>query len=180
MAATGLKRSFNSNTSCFSNFCLFECIRKYKSKSYLNSIVMTIVKDLGLLRKKLDCLRMKMCRGVRLRRVKVNGLARKRHMRESTIPTDLSSKHEVCFMMKPAFKVMDTCLWYLNSGCSRHITGDRSLFKVFESKKHGNVTFGDGSRSQIKGKGIISLPGLPNIANVLYVEGLRVNLLSIS
>ena len=58
--------------------------------------------------------------------------------------------------------------------------GDRPLFKVFESKKGGNVTFGDGNKSQIKGKGIISLPGLPDIANVLYVEGVRVNLLSIS
>ena len=180
MAATDLKRSFNSNTSCFSNLCLFECIRKYKSKSYLNSLVMTIVKDLSLPKKELNCLRMKMCKGVRLRRVKVKGLARKRHMRESTIPTDLSSKHEVCFMMKSTFKVTDMCLWYLNNSCSRHMIGDRSLFKVFESKKGGNVTFGDGSKSQIKGKGIISLPGLPDIANVLYMEGLRVNLLSIS
>ena len=32
----------------------------------------------------------------------------------------------------------------------------------------------------MKGKGIVSLPRLPDIANVLYVEGLRVNLLSIS
>ena len=101
-------------------------------------------------------------------------------MRESTISIDLSFKHEVCFMMKSAFKVMDMCLWYLDSSCSRHMTGDRSLFKVFESKKGGNVTFGDGSKSQIKGKWIISLHGLPDIANVLYVEGLRVNLLSIS
>ena len=53
-------------------------------------------------------------------------------------------------------------------------------FKVFKSKKGGNVSFGDGSKSQIKGKGIISLPRLLDIANVLYVEGLRVNLLSIS
>ena len=101
-------------------------------------------------------------------------------MRENTILTDLSSKHKVCFMMKSAFKVMDMCLWYFDSDYSRHMTGDRSLFKVFESKKGGNVTFGDGTKSQIQGKEIISLPGLPNIANVLYVEGLRVNLLSIS
>ena len=67
-----------------------------------------------------------------------------------------------------------------HSGCSRHMTGDRSYFKVFESKKGGNVTFGDGSKSQIKGKGIISLPGLPDIANVLYVKGLKMNMLSIS
>ena len=141
---------------------------------------MTIGKDLRLTKKKLDCLRMKMCKGVHLRRVKVKGLVHKRQMRKNTIPTDLSSKHKVCFMMKSAFKVMDTCLWYLDNGCSRHLTGDRSLFKVFESKKGGNVTFGDGSKSQIKGKGIISLPRLPDIANVLYIEGLRMNLLSIS
>ena len=67
-----------------------------------------------------------------------------------------------------------------HNGCSRHMTRDQSLFKFFESKKGSNVTFGDGSKSQIKGKGIISLLGLPNIVNVLYVEGLRVNLLSIS
>ena len=60
------------------------------------------------------------------------------------------------------------------------MTGDRSLFKVFEAKKDSNVTFSNGSKSQIKGKGTFSLPGLPNIANVLYVEGLKVNLLSIS
>ena len=83
-------------------------------------------------------------------------------------------------MMKSTFKVMDMCLWYLNSGCLRHMIEDRSLFKVFEFKKGGNVIFGDGSKSQIKGKRIISLPGLPDIANILYVEGLRVNLLSIS
>ena len=117
MAVIGLKRSLFSNTFCFSNLCLFKCIRKYKSKSYLNSIMMTIGKDLKLSKKKLDCLIMKMCKGVHLRRVKIKGLAHKRHMRESTIPTDLSSKHKVCFMMKYIFKVMDTCLWYLDNGC---------------------------------------------------------------
>ena len=68
-------------------------------------------------------------------------------MRENNIPTNLSYKHKVCFMMKSAFKVMDTCLWYLDSDCSRHMIGNRSLFKVFKSKKCGNVTFGDGSKS---------------------------------
>ena len=180
MAAICLKRSLFSNTFCFSNLYLFECIRKCKFKSYLNSIMMTIGKDFSLTKKKLDCLKMKICKEVRLRRVKVKGLVHKRQMKEDTNPTDLPSKHEVCFMMKSTFKVMDTCLWYLDSSCLRHITGDRSFFKVFESKKGGNVTFDGGSKSQIKGKGIISLPVLPDIANVLYVEGLRVNLLSIS
>ena len=141
---------------------------------------MMIGKDLSMTKKKLNCLRMKMCRGICLRRVKVKSFVHKWQMRKNTIPTDLSSKHVVCFMMKYAFKVMDTCFWYLDSDCSRHITGDQSLFKVFEYKKGGNVTFSDRSKSQIKEKGTISLPGLPDIANVLYVKGLRVNLLSIS
>ena len=147
MAVTSLKRSLLSNTSCFSNLYLSEYFRKYKFKSYLNSLLMIIGKDLSLTKKKLDCLKMKMCKGDRLRRVKVKGLTHIRQLRESTIPTDLSSKHEVCFMMKFAFKVIGTCLWYLDSGYSRHMTGHRSLFKVFESKKGGNVTFGDGSKS---------------------------------
>ena len=47
MAVTGLKRSLLSNTSCFSNLYLSECFRKYKFKSYLNSLLMTIGKDLS-------------------------------------------------------------------------------------------------------------------------------------
>ena len=39
---------------------------------------MTIGKDLSLTKKKLDCLRMKMCKEVRLRRVKVKILVHKR------------------------------------------------------------------------------------------------------
>ena len=75
MAVTGLKRSLFSNTSCFSILHLVECLRKYKSKSYLNSLKMTMEKDLSLAKKKLDCLIMKMYKGVRLRIVKVKGLA---------------------------------------------------------------------------------------------------------
>ena len=92
---------------------------------------MTIGKNISVTKKKLDYLKTKMCKGVCLRRVKVKGLAHIRQLRESTIPIDLSSKHEVCFMMKSAFKVMGMCLWHLDSGCSRHMIGDRSLFKVF-------------------------------------------------
>ena len=49
--------------------------------------MMTIGKDLSLTKKKLDCLRMKMCKGVRLRSVKVKGFVHKRQMKENTIPS---------------------------------------------------------------------------------------------
>ena len=111
MAANDMKRSFISNTSCFSNLYLIKCFRKCKSKNYLKAIMMIIEKGLSMTKKKLDYLRMKMCKGVHLRRAKVKGFVHKWQMREKTIPTDLSCKHDVCFMMNFAFKVMDTCLW---------------------------------------------------------------------
>ena len=95
MAATSMKRSLFSNTSCFSNLYLIKCIRKCKSKSYLKSIMMIIGKDLSLTKKKLDCIRIKMCKGVHLRKVKVKNFVRKWQMKENTIPTDFSSRHVV-------------------------------------------------------------------------------------
>ena len=52
-------------------------------------------------------------------------------------------------------KVFNSCLWYLNSGCSRHMIGDKSLFKTLKEKEDGYVTFGDGSYSKVLGKGSI-------------------------
>ena len=31
--------------------------------------------------------------------------------------------------------------WYLDSGCSRHMIGDESLFQELDRKKSGNVSF---------------------------------------
>ena len=95
MAAISMKRSFVSNISCFSNLYLIEFFKRCKSKSYLKSFIMIIGKDLSMTKKKLDCLRMKMCRGVRLRRVKAKSFVHKWQMGENTIHTDLSFKHEV-------------------------------------------------------------------------------------
>ena len=128
-------------------------------------------------KRKLDCLKRCTHRAVGKRKTKARLKLSSRDYKERTLPYDLTNKHGVCFMMHIALKVMDTCLFIFI--CSRHMTRDCFLFKIFEPKKGGNVTFGDGSKSQIEGKWIISLPGLLNIANILYVEGLRVNLLSI-
>ena len=77
-------------------------------------------------------------------------------------------------------KVFNSCLWYLDSGCSRHMTGDKSLFKSLKEKEDSFVTFGDGSHSQVLEKGTIDIPRLPLLTNVLYIKGLKVNLLSIN
>ncbi|GAV84554.1 hypothetical protein CFOL_v3_27998, partial [Cephalotus follicularis] len=69
--------------------------------------------------------------------------------------------------------------WYLDSGCSKHMTGNKSLFVKFESKEGGDVTFGDNGKGKIKGFGSIG-KNKTSIHNVLFVDGLKHNLLSIS
>ena len=42
------------------------------------------------------------------------------------------------------------------------------------------MTYGDGSHAQVLGKWTIEIPGLPLLKDVLYIKGLKVNLLSIT
>ena len=66
----------------------------------------------------------------------------------------------VCHTALIALKACDFCLWYLDSGCSRHMTRNKALFKTLFEGKIGTVTFGDGSKSVIKGIGTVDIPGL--------------------
>ena len=72
----------------------------------------------------------------------------------------------VCFTALTALKARDSCLWYLDSGCSRHMTGNKGLFKTLFEGKIGIVTFGDGSKSVIRGIGTVDIPGLPVFEDV--------------
>jgi hypothetical protein len=79
-----------------------------------------------------------------------------------------------------ALKILDTCLWYLDSECSKHVTGDKTLLKKIQMGKGGKITYGNGSQSKVIGKGLIDISGLGASQEALYVEGLKANLLSIS
>ncbi|XP_059654894.1 uncharacterized protein LOC132301673 [Cornus florida] len=71
--------------------------------------------------------------------------------------------------------------WYVDSGCSRHMIGDGSKFNSLQQFDGGNVIFGDNQRAKIVGIGIVSKSKeLPEIQEVLLVEGLKHNLLSVS
>ena len=86
----------------------------------------------------------------------------------------------LCFTALTALKACDSCLWYLDSGCSRHMIGNKGLFKTLFEGKIGTVTFGDGSKFVIRGIGTVDIPGLSVFEDVWYVDGLKANLLSIS
>jgi hypothetical protein len=71
--------------------------------------------------------------------------------------------------------------WYIDSGCSKHLTGDKGKFLSLSESKLGNVTFGNDAPSKIKGKRMVSLSnGKGKVENVLLVDGLKHNMLSVS
>ncbi|KAK5825341.1 hypothetical protein PVK06_020164 [Gossypium arboreum] len=69
--------------------------------------------------------------------------------------------------------------WYLGSGCFGHIC-DKSHFIELKPNNEGEVTFGDNFKGLIEGIGFIGINSSTFIKNVLYVNGLKHNLLNIS
>ena len=60
------------------------------------------------------------------------------------------------------------------------MTGDKNkLFSYNALEKENNVTFGNESSAIIKGKGSIFLKEKVKSVNVIYVDGLKHNLLSV-
>ena len=69
---------------------------------------------------------------------------------------------------------------YLDSGCSRHMMGVIDQFFTLEQKDGGMVTFGDNRKGRIIIIDKIKITPSTFIENVLLVEKLKHNLLSIS
>ena len=79
-----------------------------------------------------------------------------------------------------AIKAKSSSELYLDSGYTRHMRSDKTYFTSLENYNGGIVTFRDGSLARVKGKGSMVILGCPKLNKVLYVEGLKANLLSIS
>ncbi|GKA34072.1 retrovirus-related pol polyprotein from transposon TNT 1-94 [Tanacetum coccineum] len=75
-------------------------------------------------------------------------------------------------------KVIQILLWYLDSGCSKHMTGDRSQLTNFVNKFLGTVKFGNDHVAKILGYGDYQI-GNVTISRVYYMEGLGHNLFSV-
>nr|GEY78440.1 hypothetical protein [Tanacetum cinerariifolium] len=74
--------------------------------------------------------------------------------------------------------VVQIVLWYLDSGCSKHMTRDRSQLVNFVHKFLGTVKFGNDHVAKIIGYGDYKI-GNVTISRVYFVEGLGHNLFSV-
>ncbi|KAF7147957.1 hypothetical protein RHSIM_Rhsim03G0172600 [Rhododendron simsii] len=74
-------------------------------------------------------------------------------------------------------------MWYLDTGCSNHMCGDKKLFSNLDESFHSTVKFGDNSTVAVMGKGSVTIQPKGNlthtISNVLFVPDLKTNLLSV-
>ncbi|GJX26272.1 retrovirus-related pol polyprotein from transposon TNT 1-94 [Tanacetum coccineum] len=74
--------------------------------------------------------------------------------------------------------IVHICLWIIDSGCSKHMTGNRALLTNFVEKFLGTVRFGNNDFAVIAGYGDVVI-GSIMIKKVYYVEGLEQNLFSV-
>ncbi|GKA23243.1 integrase, catalytic region, zinc finger, CCHC-type containing protein [Tanacetum coccineum] len=75
-------------------------------------------------------------------------------------------------------KIVQICLWIIDSGCSKHMTGNRAFLTNFVEKFLGTVRFGNNDFAVIAGYGDVVI-GSMTIKKVYYVEGLGHNLFSV-
>ncbi|KAI3697732.1 hypothetical protein L6452_30829 [Arctium lappa] len=95
-----------------------------------------------------------------------------------------ASKAEKVIKAEKLTKVKNTTkgskgIWYLNSGCSRHMTGQKDLLTEYKEEKGPSVTFGGNGKGYTRGFGVLN-NGTTTFRRVAYVDGLKHNLLSIS
>nr|GEV52315.1 retrotransposon protein, putative, unclassified [Tanacetum cinerariifolium] len=81
----------------------------------------------------------------------------------------------LCEIIEEAWAIV---LWYLDPGCSKHMTGDRSRLRNFVKKLIGIVRFGNDHFGAIIGYKDYVI-GDSMISGVYYVEGLGHNLFSV-
>jgi hypothetical protein len=71
--------------------------------------------------------------------------------------------------------------WYVDNGCSKHMTCDKDKFLTLRKERDGSVSFGNDDSTKIIGKDTIKIGNKNTKAkNVLLVEHMKQNLLSVS
>ncbi|XP_043697427.1 uncharacterized protein LOC122648256, partial [Telopea speciosissima] len=106
----------------------------------------------------------------------------KKQVKKVWVEKVLREKSINSLVVQTAFKAQHKVVpWILDSGCSSHITGDKNKFVELNQYEGGSIKFGNSENVKIVGKGTVHLDdGKVKTFDVLYVSGLKHNLLSIS
>ncbi|BAH94868.1 Os10g0400000 [Oryza sativa Japonica Group] len=97
---------------------------------------------------------------------------------------------DVCFMARgesdteyednEALVARKENVWIVDSGCSRHMTGDKNWFSSLKkASKTESIIFGDASTSAVLATSLVKVNEKFELKNVALVEDLKYNLLSV-
>ena len=72
--------------------------------------------------------------------------------------------------------------WFLDSGCSNHMIGNKDFFEILDRSIKSEVKLGNNEIVEVSGKGIVNVitkHGKKSISNVYFVPCLKHNLISV-
>ena len=68
----------------------------------------------------------------------------------------------------------------IDSGCTSHMTGSKEILtELRPNSNHSTVTYGDNSKAEVKGLGKVVVARDISLVNVMLVESLGYNLMSV-
>ncbi|XP_049349070.1 uncharacterized protein LOC125813644 [Solanum verrucosum] len=86
-------------------------------------------------------------------------------------------------MVSQSSEEYHTSLWYLDTGCSNYLSGEKSAFSELDETFHTTVKFGDDYCIAVKGKGKVKLQtkssSMKIISDVFFTPDLKNNLISV-
>ncbi|KAJ9536327.1 hypothetical protein OSB04_un000490 [Centaurea solstitialis] len=102
-----------------------------------------------------------------------------KHLDEThTMTTTASTLQSSVSTFLPFRKSIASHKWYLDSGCSKHMTGRKEILSNYKEEYGGSVKFGNNELAPVVGQGDIVCKDI-TIKNVAHVVGLNHNLFSI-
>ena len=108
--------------------------------------------------------------------------AKKRVEGTTNLAMDGITDEDLLLMAQDEENINNDTLWYLDSGVSNHVCGHEHLFKEMKKIEDGHVSFGDASKVEVKGRGMIHFLQkdgvMGSIQDVYYVPDLKTNILS--
>ena len=113
----------------------------------------------------------------------VNNAGTSRQANEAHMAEEDSSEEQVLLMARTDSELNRSNVWYLDTGCSNHMTGHKEWFVTLDEAVKTKVKFADDRTVQAEGMGQILVQRKDGkesfISNVLYVPNMKSNLLSL-
>ena len=70
------------------------------------------------------------------------------------------------YILQVCLRALKSNRWFIDSGCSRHMTGDETKFATIKPKDGGKVSFGGNQSGKIAGIGEVGNNKGPQIKDV--------------